>query len=249
MVEMRRVLVVENDENTSSVLALLLKVGGYDVAVAHRAEDAVRALEQQAFDAVLTDLRLDSRPLEQCWNVIDRLVAFAHPAPVGLMTGWPVKSAEAKRHNLAFVLEKPFGRAGLFDSLASAQKLPALDDELMMRIRSYFGVLEEGQYEWFHNLCTEDVVYRLPGDDPRFSNEVHGLAELITFTQRTFEAFPHPQFSINAIRRLPAGALVEYVATWREREQTREMPGAVMFEFRDRHFCRINVRVASEQLR
>lgn len=249
MVAMTRVLVVENDENTSNVLALLLHVGGYEVTVAHRPEDALHALEQRAFDAVLADLILDSRPLEQCWNTIDRLVELARPAPVGLMSGWPVKPAEAERHNIAFILMKPFGRDALFGSLATAQKLPPLDDELMMRIRSYFGALEDGQYEWFHNLCTEDIVYRLPGDDPRFSNEIHGLAELITFTRRTFEAFPDPQFSINAIRRLPAGALVEYVGTWREGEQTKEMPGAVMFEFRDRQFCRINVRVASEQLR
>jgi DNA-binding NtrC family response regulator len=53
-----RLLVVEDEVNAADALAALLRDDGYEVTVAYDAENALKALEGQEPDLVLTDLRL-----------------------------------------------------------------------------------------------------------------------------------------------------------------------------------------------
>src|SRR2546422_9184154 len=53
-----RVLVVDDERSMRELLAIMLKQAGHDVTVADGGEAAVRALQSNTFDLVITDLRM-----------------------------------------------------------------------------------------------------------------------------------------------------------------------------------------------
>lgn len=245
---MRRLLVVEDDPDSLEMFSRLLESGGYQVTRSGHAGGAISALETDTYDLVLADLLLSSHEVDRSWKTIESFVDLSRPAPLGLVTGWPVNPLEAKRRGVDFVLRKPFACDELFDQLAKALNLPAISQARETVLREYFGHLERGRYGALAWLCTEDVVYRVPGTSSRFANEVHGRAELVAFAEQTFATFTEPKFEISSMRPLPTGAIVEYVGTFREGETMHRAPGAVMFEFRDDRISRIQVRVATEEI-
>ena len=246
---MRRLLLIEDEADTASLLGELLEVAGYAVTTMEHASDATAALERSAYDLVISDLRLDAMNLDECWAAIAGFVDLAGSVPVGLLTGWNVTTEQARQHGAAFVIRKPCSSARLFAAIGDALGLPAPDEALVARVRAYFAAIEHATFDTLGTLCTEDVVYRVPGTNPRFSTEVRGRSEFVRFARETFEGFSEPQFELRAIRPLPNGALVEYIGTWRDGTERRDMPGAVIFAERDGKFSRIEVRVAADELR
>jgi CheY-like chemotaxis protein len=244
-----RLLVVEDDPDSRDLLGWLLEAAGYPVVAAATATDAVHAMERGGFDLVLADLRLGDASLATSWDQVARVVKLAHPAQVGLLTGWNVSPEEARERGLAFVLRKPCSREMLVDQLATTFGLPSLEPAAEQTVRSYFEALEQRTYSRLRSIVTTDVVYELPGTHARFANVIRGRDEFLKFTQQTFDQFAEPKFKIDAIRPLPGGAMVEYVGSWREDPAVREMPGAVMFELSDACIKRINVRVNTDELR
>jgi CheY-like chemotaxis protein len=245
-----RVLVIEDHPDVLEMMSLLLQNGGYNVVAAETSAQAERTLEKGGFDLVLADLMLEEHNVDTSWKTIDLFVDLARPAPVGLLTAWPVKPDDGPRHDLAFVLSKPCTRVQLFEQLATTLMLPDLDARQEDRLRAYFRCIEQRAYDELRALCTDDVIYRLPGSDPRFAHEIRGRREFVAFTAQTFEAFRNPQFELGAMRPLPKGALVEYIGRWEDAGgRTNQMPGAVMFEFRDNLFSRIQVRVDTDELK
>src|SRR3989441_12802009 len=53
-----RVLVVDDERSMRELLAIMLKQAGHDVTVAGGGEAAIRALQSNTFDLVITDLRM-----------------------------------------------------------------------------------------------------------------------------------------------------------------------------------------------
>ena len=58
MADPTRVLVVDDEQSMRELLAIMLRQVGYDVTVADGGEAAIKALETDAFDLVITDLRM-----------------------------------------------------------------------------------------------------------------------------------------------------------------------------------------------
>jgi signal transduction histidine kinase len=54
-----RLLVVDDEENVAVTIGAILEMDGYSVAISTSGQDALRMLQQEVFDLVLTDLRLD----------------------------------------------------------------------------------------------------------------------------------------------------------------------------------------------
>src|SRR4030088_2705061 len=54
-----RVLIVDDEESVTITMAAILEMDGYSVATALRGSDALKQIEAEEFDLVLTDLRLD----------------------------------------------------------------------------------------------------------------------------------------------------------------------------------------------
>lgn len=247
-VVMARVLVIEDDADSRDLLVMLLDAGGYAVTSTESESTALRALHVGSYDVVLADLMLARPSVTSSWEYIDHVVDVADPAPVGLLSGWQVLEHDAAAHRLAFVLRKPCTRDDLFTQLATTLRLPPLSPSEIALLNEYFRCTESGDYECFRSILAPDFTYRLPGSDPRFSNEVRGIDSFIEFTARTFEAFLAPRFELGSIRPLPRGAMVEYVGSWQEGTSRRSMPGAAMFALAGGRIQRAELRVNVDEL-
>jgi two-component system response regulator AtoC len=82
---MRRVLVVDDEENIRLVLKTLLKRNGYDVEVADSGEAALTLVESFAPDVILTDVRM---PRMNGLDLLATLKAKQNPATVIVMSAY-----------------------------------------------------------------------------------------------------------------------------------------------------------------
>jgi two-component system response regulator HydG len=107
-----RILVVDDQKNMRATTALLLRQEGYRVEEAASGEEAVRLVEREAPDLVLTDLRM--APVDGL-EVLRRTLEISPSSQVIVMTAYgTIESAvEAMRRGAADYLTKPFAEAEL----------------------------------------------------------------------------------------------------------------------------------------
>jgi signal transduction histidine kinase len=102
-----RILVIDDDETVRQVLADMLVELGHAVCQAPSGPEGLALCDRERFDVVITDL---SMPDMSGWDVAATLKK-AHPdVAVGMVTGWgeQVDAGQAERHDLKFILAKPF---------------------------------------------------------------------------------------------------------------------------------------------
>ncbi len=112
-------LIVDDDEDIRSVMALILGGAGYDVTTVSNGFTALRWLEQQSYDLIISDLRMPE---------LDGLALYAE-----VMARWPggrprflfvsgfadsAAYAGALKASHAPVLLKPFTRDDLCETVA-----------------------------------------------------------------------------------------------------------------------------------
>jgi DNA-binding NtrC family response regulator len=100
------VLVVDDDAGILRLVQEVLEEEGYRVTPARGLGAALTLLEEQHFGLVVTDLF--GGPGQALLGSIERLVTAAAPAPVGVLTAWPVEEQAAQASGVAFVVRKPF---------------------------------------------------------------------------------------------------------------------------------------------
>jgi len=118
---MRRVLVVDDEENIRLVLRTLLKKHGYQVATAESAEDALAQLESFDPDFVLADVRMNGMTgLELCAE----LNARASLATVILMSAYGSVdlAIEAMKAGAYDYISKPFKQDEVLLALTKAEE-------------------------------------------------------------------------------------------------------------------------------
>ena len=101
-----RLIVIDDEKNAAEALGALLREDGYEVAVAHEAETALKLLETQEPDLVLTDLRMPGMDGVELLGRVKKM----HPATmVILMTAYgTVKNAvKAMKLGAEDYLNKP----------------------------------------------------------------------------------------------------------------------------------------------
>jgi CheY-like chemotaxis protein len=237
----RRILIMEDHADNREILTLALEAARFDVCAAADIASAVALIEARAFDVVLADLVIGTHVEGTAWDGFRRLRAAARPAPVGVMSGLTTAQASAEAEGAAFFLLKPFRLPALFEQLGRifAVPLPAGATET---VAAYLVALETGAWNQLVALCTEDVVYRLPGDHPGLSTTVHGRDAFRRLAEEMFRAFPDPTFSVNHVYPLPGTVVVDYVGSWRDGNVRRSAPGTLLINFRGGFIAEINVR-------
>jgi DNA-binding response OmpR family regulator len=99
-----RILLVDDQEALSSVLAAFLGQEGYEVVQATKGMQALRILSKDRFHLVVTDSKL---PDISGWEVA--ALAKERGLPVILSSGWPVRldAGQLAAHGVDFLCPKP----------------------------------------------------------------------------------------------------------------------------------------------
>jgi len=107
MAELKRVLVVDDEENIRHMLGAVLRQEGYEVTVAESATQALAAMEQQPIDVLLSDIRM---PKLSGLELLDR-VQRTYPRTVVIMMsayGNVDTAIEAIKRGAYDYIAKPF---------------------------------------------------------------------------------------------------------------------------------------------
>ena len=125
---MRRVLVVDDEENIRLVLRTLLKKHGYETEVADSGEAALAALESFDPDVILTDVRM---PRMGGLDLLGALKAKQHPATVIVMSAYGNVdlAIEAMKAGAYDYVSKPFKPDEIVLALRKAEEREALRRE------------------------------------------------------------------------------------------------------------------------
>jgi two-component system response regulator AtoC len=104
---MRRVLVVDDEENLRHMLQILLRREGYDAVGASSVEGALTEVERQPFDIIITDLRMPGR---NGLDLVDEIRRRKLDTTVVVMTAYGSKeiAIEAMKRGAYDYLSKPF---------------------------------------------------------------------------------------------------------------------------------------------
>ncbi|MGD0676755.1 MAG: sigma-54 dependent transcriptional regulator [Polyangiaceae bacterium] len=125
---MRRVLVVDDEENIRLVLRTLLKKHGYEVEVAEGGEAALAALDSFDPDVILTDVRM---PRMGGLDLLAALKGKRHPATVIVMSAYGNVdlAIEAMKAGAYDYVGKPFKPDEIVIALRKAEEREALRRE------------------------------------------------------------------------------------------------------------------------
>jgi DNA-binding NtrC family response regulator len=118
-----KVLIVDDEPGLRTTLAANLELEGFEVAEAENGDDALRQLEAQPFDVVLTDIRMPGMSGVELFQVIKR----RHPnVPVVLTTAFALEQAvrEGMQEGAFAMLPKPSDVGHVVATLTRAAKRP-----------------------------------------------------------------------------------------------------------------------------
>jgi DNA-binding NtrC family response regulator len=124
-----RILIVEDDKSFARIAQLALKGEGYDVTLVHDVASAKEALEGEAFDCIVTDLKL---PDEDGVSLLKWINDNVRPSPpVLIMTAYATiqTAVSAMKQGAADYLTKPFSNDELILAVAKAIHVRHLEDE------------------------------------------------------------------------------------------------------------------------
>jgi two-component system response regulator PilR (NtrC family) len=125
---MANILLLDDEANVREVLALSLSSFGHDVTSIAKPDEAKQMLEQQTFDVVITDLRMDGE--DKGLDVVRQTKAMQPHAIVLLLTAYASAetAVEAMRNGAFDYITKPVSRTELGDiierALATKEILP-----------------------------------------------------------------------------------------------------------------------------
>ena len=243
-----RILVVEPGEDLASLYEMLLSDDGYTVTMASSLLDAVRHIDETAFDLILSELF--GRNRLEALKSLEPLRLRAAPTAVGVVTAWPVTPEEAQSTACDFIIRKPFDVTDLLSNIAAALNTPLESSQRrqVQVVTRYFDALTANDWDALVNLCVPDVVYLLPGQSP-LAGEIHGRAAFRAYSADVFSHFPSVRFEHVRVYSRPRGLAARYQSNWLNPEGERiSMSGAVLFEFRDDLISQIGIRLHEERL-
>lgn len=241
-----RILVFEDEPDMRGVLVDLLGMLGFEAVPCERYDEAIRRLRDEAFSFVLTNAA--ARTPQELVVRARELADTAAPVKVGLVTGWSVPAID--HPGIAFQLLKPADLTVLIGYVTAEASVADVAPGRRAAIERYFAALSSADWDGLARLCTEDVIYHLPGEHPRFSRRVEGRSAFRDFSEETFRAFPEARFHLSDAFALPDGRSVvaRYTGSFRAPSGTIATEGAVIFGFRGDAIAEIGIRLDPERL-
>lgn len=247
-VDLRDVLIVEDDEDIGQALEAFLADEGYRTVVARTSEAAAAQIDERAFSIVLADvLPSDTADI---LHTVDALRQHAYPMPVILVTAWRLDEEEVTRRGFRALVTKPFDVEHLLVTIAAclARPLSAEQERQAKVVRRYFATLSAKEWGALAALCTEDVTYVLPGTSS-FAHAITGREAFRSFSEMTFQQFPDAQFGDIGVYATPLGLAARYSGLWHTPDGTQvRQSGAVIFRFTGDKIEHIGIQLNAERL-
>ena len=243
-----RLLVVEHDAGIRDLLAAFLTAEGYAVSLATSPAEAYALLDEHTFHLVLTDL-FSTTPQDR-FAFVAALRATAFPTPVGVLTGWNAAEEASAQHSLAFLVRKPFDIEDLLASIAACLNMPLSPEEEHQAhlLRTFLERACAAEWDGVAALCTEDVIYSLPGNSP-LSRTVSGKAAFCAYIQAGLSHFPGLRLKEVLVYRRPHGMAARYSMRWDAGDGSpQHLTAAILVEFAGGHIRRIGARTNDERL-
>jgi PAS domain S-box-containing protein len=134
---MRKILMIDDEEDIRRVLAMSLRSDGYDVATAENGHQGVEVFKQERPQIVLTDIRM---PGMDGLEVLKQIKKLTHDAEVIIITGHgDIDSAvEALQHGASDFIHKPVKNEALSIALKRAEEKL----QIRQQLREYTRDLE-----------------------------------------------------------------------------------------------------------
>lgn len=108
------ILIVDDDDGVRSMLKLAFETHGYDVTAANSARDAKALLAKRTFDAVLTDMRMETDTAG--FDVVRAAAALPRRPPTVILTAYPLLAQQWREMGAVAVLQKPVQMGSLLDT-------------------------------------------------------------------------------------------------------------------------------------
>jgi DNA-binding response OmpR family regulator len=118
---MTRVLLVDDDDSILQLFCTVLEMNGFQVITATSAADALSLIDEQSFEMIITDLRME-KPTAG-FDVVHAAKALSPRPIIVIVTAFPVPSAEWRRT----------GADALYVKGANTMALPEQLKELLHR--------------------------------------------------------------------------------------------------------------------
>ncbi|HJT20198.1 MAG TPA: response regulator [Nitrospira sp.] len=117
----KRILVVDDDENTALLMSTLLERSGYNVTAVSNGAEALRELGRRHFDAVVTDYVM---PVLNGAELLKLVQAQYPDTPVIFVSGHPSEYLDAIDPPPFARIRKPFESEALLKLVRSAVHVP-----------------------------------------------------------------------------------------------------------------------------
>jgi DNA-binding NtrC family response regulator len=184
-----RVLLAEDEITIRVTLGDALEAAGHSVIAVADSAAALAALEREAPEAVLTDIRM---PGEGGMAILERSLALDPRRPVVLMTGFATvdQAVEAMRLGATNYLQKPFRNENLVRMVDTFARLRALEDENQslraeLKRGDFEGIVGNSEtmrtvFERVRTVAPTDVTVLIQGESgtgkERIARAVHQLS-------------------------------------------------------------------------
>src|SRR5690349_10544916 len=184
-----RVLLAEDEITIRVTLGDALEAAGHGVIAVADTAAALAALEREAPEAVLTDIRM---PGEGGMAILERSLALDPRRPVVLMTGFATvdQAVEAMRLGASNYLQKPFRNENLVRMVDTFARLRALEDENQslraeLKRGDFEGIVGNSEtmrtvFERVRTVAPTDVTVLIQGESgtgkERIARAVHQLS-------------------------------------------------------------------------
>jgi CheY-like chemotaxis protein len=238
VIQARRLLIVEHDPSQQLLLTSLLQGEGYQTEAVSTLEAALGKVDQQLYDAVLTDLFWPAPPKPGSsahLHGVQRLRRRCHPTPVGLITGWSIDLEAVERAGFAFALHKPFDLDVVLQRIADRVNAPFTlehqqQEKLLCRFLQAVSQREEGV---LRALCTPTISY-YPLNRSVFTRDraVLGIEAFLAYVRLVHQSLPACRLEHIAIFLHRSRMIARYQVSWQgARDQRERVTGSVQCRF------------------
>ena len=114
------ILIIDDEPQLGAVISEMLSLQGHQTSVFDSGKGGIEAFKKGGYEVLITDLGM---PDVSGWEVIDTARQIAPGVISGIITGWDISEAEAKRKGADFLINKPFDSNQIVQAVANAVKL------------------------------------------------------------------------------------------------------------------------------